>query len=44
MEIEELKEKPFEQIKDLLVELQEYIVEIDNFKLNMLSKEYREKV
>lgn len=26
----------------MLVELQEYIVEIDNFHLNILSKDYRE--
>lgn len=43
MEIEEIQEKHFEGIKDLLVELQEHIVEIDNFHLNILSKDYREK-
>lgn len=43
IEIQELKEEFFEQVKNLLVELQEYIIEIDNFKLNILSKDYREK-
>lgn len=37
MKIEELNEKHIKAIKDLLVELQEYIVSIDNFKLNILS-------
>ena len=32
-----------EDIKDLLVELQEYIVEIDKEKYNILTDEYREK-
>lgn len=43
MRIEELNERYYEEVKDLLVELQEYIVEIDDFKLNVISKEYREK-
>lgn len=43
MQIEELRENHFEEVKKLLVELQEFIVEIDNFKLNILSKDYREK-
>lgn len=43
MEIEELKEMYFKNVKDLLMELQEYIIEIDNFKLNVLAKDYREK-
>ncbi len=43
MEIKEINERYYEEVKDLLVELQEYIVEIDNFKLNIISKEYREK-
>ena len=42
MEIKEFKEKYKEQIKDLLVELQEYIVEIDKYKLNIISQEYRD--
>ncbi len=32
----------YEGIKDLLVQLQEYIVEIDKYKLNVLTKGYRE--
>ncbi len=32
-----------EEIKDLLVELQEYIVSIDREKYNILTKDYREK-
>lgn len=32
-----------ERVKDLLVELQEYIVEIDKYNLNILTSEYREK-
>lgn len=43
MIIQRLNEKHFEGVKNLLVELQEYIVEIDNFHLNILSKDYREK-
>lgn len=43
MKIEEIKEKHFEEVKNLLVELQEFVIEIDNFKLNTISKDYREK-
>ena len=43
MKIEEIKEDHFEEVKNLLVELQEFIVEIDNFNLNIISKDYREK-
>lgn len=32
-----------ESIKDLLVELQEYMAEIDKEKYNILTNEYREK-
>ena len=32
-----------EQIKDLLLELQEYVIEIDEYNLNIISKDYREK-
>lgn len=35
MKIEELKENHFEEVKNLLVESQEFIIEIDNFKLNI---------
>lgn len=43
MEIVEFKSEFCEQVKDLLVELQEYVVKIDKYKLNILSKDYREK-
>lgn len=43
VKIEEIKEEHFDQVKDLLVELQEYVVEIDNFNLNIVSNDYREK-
>ena len=43
MEIKEFENEFQEQIKDLLVELQEYIIEIDKYNLNILSKNYREK-
>ncbi len=43
MNIKELKENYFEDVKNLLVELQEFIIEIDNFNLNIISKDYREK-
>lgn len=43
MKIEQLKQNYYKNVKDLLVELQEYIVEIDNFHLSILSSDYREK-
>ncbi len=43
MEIKEYTDENIEQVKDLLVELQEYVVEIDNFKLNIVSPDYREE-
>lgn len=43
MEICELSDKYNEQVKDLLVELQEYVMSIDKYNLNHLSKDYREK-
>lgn len=43
MKIEEMKENHFEEVKNLLVELQEFIIEIDNFNLNTISNDYREK-
>lgn len=43
MELIEFDEIYTEQVKDLLVELQEYIVDLDKFKLNILTPEYREK-
>lgn len=43
MEIIEYNENYAEKVKNLLVELQEFIVEIDDWKLNILTPEYREK-
>lgn len=43
MKIEEMRENYFEEVKNLLVELQEYVIEIDNFNLNTIAKDYREK-
>lgn len=42
MEIIEYTKKYEENVKDLLVELQEYIVDIDDWGLNILTPEYRE--
>ena len=38
----EYEEKYIEEVKDLLVELQEYIVDLDKEKYNIITKEYRE--
>lgn len=38
----EYDEKYKEEVKDLLVELQEYIVSIDKEKYNIITKEYRD--
>ncbi len=43
LEIINYSNKYNEAIKDLLVELQEYIAEIDKEKYNILTNEYREK-
>lgn len=43
MQIVEFEEKYVNQVKDLLVELQKYIVSIDKFGLNILTEDYREK-
>lgn len=43
MEIINYDSKYDEQIKDLLVELQEYVVSIDKYGYNILIDEYREK-
>lgn len=43
IKILELKQKYYEQIKDLLVDLQKYIIEIDKYNLNIISQDYREK-
>ena len=42
MQIVELTTQYENEVKNLLVELQEYVVEIDKFKLNLLSRKYRE--
>ena len=43
MLIREFKNNDIEQIKDLLDELQEYVIEIDKFNLNIISSKYRDK-
>ena len=43
MKIVEYQEKYAEKVKDILVELQEYIVSIDDWNLNILTPKYREK-
>lgn len=43
MKIREFKNQDIEEIKDLLVELQEYVIEIDKYNLNIISADYREK-
>ena len=43
MKIVEYEEKYSENVKDLLVELQEYIVSIDREGYNIITSEYREK-
>ena len=42
MRIVELSLKYEEQVKNLLVELQEYIADIDDWKLNIMTKTYSE--
>ena len=44
MKIIEYEDKYLEDIKDLLVELEEYIISIDQDNLDVLHKEYREKM
>ncbi len=44
MEIIEYEEKYLEDIKDLLVELEEYIISIDKDNLDQLHPEYRDKM
>lgn len=43
MEIIEYSHKHQEGVKDILVELQEYIVSIDDWHLNVMTPEFREK-
>ena len=44
MQIIEYQEKYLEDVKDLLVELEEYIISIDKDELDRLHPEYREKM
>ncbi len=44
MEIIEYNEKYLEDVRDLLVELGEYIVSIDKDNLEILHPDYREKL
>ena len=44
MEIIEYEEKYLEDVRDLLVELEEYIVSIDEDHLDQVGKDYREKM
>ena len=44
MEIIEYNDKYLEDVKDLLVELEEYIVSIDKDGLDQLHSDYREKM
>ena len=43
MEIVEYKAKYKEDVKNILVELQEYIVSIDHWHLNIITPDYRKK-
>lgn len=44
MQIIEYEDKYLEDIRDLLVELEEYIVSIDKDELDQVGKDYREKM
>lgn len=44
MEIIEYKDKYLEDVKDLLVELEEYIISIDQDHLDQMHPEYRDKI
>ena len=44
MQIIEYEDKYLEDVKDLLVELEEYLVSIDKDKLDQLHSEYRDKI
>ena len=44
MKIIEYKDKYLEEVKDLLVELEEYILSIDKDNLDQLHPEYRDKM
>ena len=44
MKIVEYEDKYLEDVKDLLVELEEYLVSIDKDELDRIHPEYREKM
>ena len=44
MEIIEYSDKYLEDVKDLLIELEEYILSVDKDELDQLHPEYREKM
>ena len=44
MQIIEYEEKYLEDVKDLIVELEEYILSIDEDNLDQLHSEYRDKM
>ncbi len=44
MQVIEYEDKYLEDVKDLLVELEEYIVSIDKDHLDQVHPEYREKM
>ena len=44
MEIVEYEDKYIEQVRDLLVQLEEYLVSVDQDHLDMVGPEYREKM
>ena len=44
MQIREYEEKYLEDVRDLLVELEEYILTIDKDELDQLHPDYREKM
>lgn len=43
MNIREYNQNDIEQIKNLLVQLQDYIIKMDKYNLNILSPKYREE-
>lgn len=44
MQIVEYEDKYLEDVRDLLTELEEYIVSIDKDELNQVHSEYHEKI
>ena len=43
MKILELEPNYYEQVKNLLIDLQKFVISIDKYNLNIISKDYREK-